>query len=162
MLEDLREKGGAEVDLDELVSKKVLLTWFPVHSTERSMLSTLWAHVRIFPCSLNGEKRRFWPDLGLLQQYADPPDAALVAASQPLIRMYVRVCTCRAVCSPPLYPSGFETRRQSTCSARREPAGLQRVTSHVTCLATGQTTRGRHHCTRTRACRDHCPRKRAG
>ena len=64
--------GGAEQDLDRLVNTKVFSEYFALHSLERKPLADSWCEVprsvRIFPCKLNGVRRRLWPDLGITQQ----------------------------------------------------------------------------------------------
>ena len=74
ILEAPIERGGAQLDLDELVSEDVLSTYLSMHDSDsdgpHDVLHKSWKRCGMMPCSksLLGVKRRVFPDLGLCQQ----------------------------------------------------------------------------------------------
>ena len=69
VLEGPDEVGCAELNLDELISKKIFSHHFPLHiESEVLGLYEKWIKIVPWPLKLDGQRRRMLPDLGLLQQ----------------------------------------------------------------------------------------------
>lgn len=71
ILEATRDRGGAQLNLDDLVRRGVLTAYLPLHDpAEHEHLHGAWSSIRMWPCRdpRTGEKKRLFPDFGLCQQ----------------------------------------------------------------------------------------------